>query len=218
VQFSLQVPPSVFLSMAKRNELRLCILYSVLKDFAGPVATIIAAAVATFITWRLGSRQVAIAASQANTADAQRAIAQSQRDIAYDRLKYDLFRMRYDVYQAAKEAIERVIRTGTERPVSDMELLNLRLKMDEARFFFAPQVLQLFENIDDLITQHEVSRASWSRFNDDDAVRFREGGIMADAITRLSDIHRHLAEALTSELGFGLLISPPSPAARGIQR
>jgi hypothetical protein len=114
-------------------------LYGVLKDFAGPVATIVAVGVATFITWRLGSRQVAIAVSQANTADAQRAIAQSQRDIAYDKLKYDLFRMRYDVYQAAKAAIERVIRTGTERPIIDEELLNLRIKMDEARFFFPPR-------------------------------------------------------------------------------
>jgi hypothetical protein len=193
----------------------MCATYTVLKDFAGPVATVIAAGAATFITWRLGSRQVAIASSQANTADAQRTIAQAQRDIAYDRLKYDLFRLRYDVYQAAKEAIERVIRTGTaERPIGDIELLNLRLKMDEARFFFPPQVLQLFENIDVLIIQHEVARASWTRFNDVDDVRYREGDIMADAITKLSDIHRHLAAALTSELGFGLLISPPSRAAK----
>jgi hypothetical protein len=193
-----------------------CAIVDLLGGFAGPVATIIAAGAATWITWRLGKKQVTIAASQAATANAQKEIAQSQRDIAYDRLKYDLFRMRYDVYQAAKQAIERVIRTGTDRDINDMELLNLRIKMDEARFFFPPRVLQLFENIDALITQHEVARASWSRFNDEDAVRYRQADIMGDAITKLSEVHRHLAEALTSELGFGLLTSAPSPTGKEV--
>jgi hypothetical protein len=186
----------------------MCAAYTVLKDFAGPVATIIAAGAATFITWRLGSRQVAIAASQANTAAAQREIAQSQRDIAYDRLKYDLFQMRYAIYQAAKDAIERVISTSTQRELIDQELLALRKKMDEARFFFPLPEVQLFKNIDDLIARHEIARSTWARFNDNDTVRISEAEVMADAAIKLSDIHVHLAEMLTSELGFGQLTSP----------
>jgi hypothetical protein len=31
----------------------MCAVYNVLKDFAGPVATVIAAGAATWITWRL---------------------------------------------------------------------------------------------------------------------------------------------------------------------
>jgi hypothetical protein len=179
-----------------------------LKAFAGPLAIIIASVSATWITWRLGSRQVAIAAAQAQTAEAQRQIAQSQRDIAYDRLKYDLFRMRYEVYQAAKAAIERVINIA-DRPIGDQELLSLRLKMDEARFFFPLREVAIFNRIDDLITQHEVARAEWERFNDDDATRIRTGDTMGDAITKLSEIRRSLLDLLAPELGFAQLTRTP---------
>jgi len=187
-----------------------CII-ELLKAFAGPLAIIIASATATWITWRLGLRQVAIAAAQAQTAEAQRQIAQSQRDIAYDKLKYDLFRMRYEIYQAAKTAMERVIRTGTERPVSDLELQSLRLKMDEARFFFPLREVAIFKTIDDLITQHEVARMVWKRFNDDDEIRITKGDIMADAISKLSEIHRNFLDLLTPELGFAQFTRPAQP-------
>jgi hypothetical protein len=62
------------------------------KTFAGPIATVFAAAAAVFFTWRLGKAQVRI--------------AQSQRDIAFDKLKYDLFDKRYEIYQTAKAIIE----------------------------------------------------------------------------------------------------------------
>ena len=79
-------------------------LMDLAKAFAGPVATIIAASTAAWITYRLGREQVRIAAAQATTAAAQAAtaaaqeeIAKSQRDIAYDKLKWDLFGKRYEI-------------------------------------------------------------------------------------------------------------------------
>jgi hypothetical protein len=72
--------------------------YDVLHDFAGPVATVIAAGAAVFVTWRLGRRQVAIAAQQATTAELQAATARQQADTALDRLRYDLFEKRYKIY------------------------------------------------------------------------------------------------------------------------
>jgi len=116
--------------------------------------------------------------------------------------------MRYEVYQAAKAAIERVINIA-DRPIGDQELLSLRLKMDEARFFFPLREVAIFNRIDDLITQHEVARAEWERFNDDDATRIRTGDTMGDAITKLSEIRRSLLDLLAPELGFAQLTRTP---------
>src|SRR5262245_14401682 len=55
-------------------------IYEFFKDFAAPLATVIAAAVAAWITFRFSSRQTEI--------------SQSQADIALDKLKFDLFERR----------------------------------------------------------------------------------------------------------------------------
>ena len=65
-------------------------MYEILKDFAGPVVTLIAASVAGTITFVL--------------ARIQARIAKSQRDIALDKLKFDLFQKRYEIYEASKQA------------------------------------------------------------------------------------------------------------------
>jgi hypothetical protein len=66
----------------------------VLKDFAGPVATTIAAITEIVVTHRFNKRQIEI--------------SRAQRDIALDKLKFDLFELRYGIYLAAKELIEYV--------------------------------------------------------------------------------------------------------------
>jgi hypothetical protein len=70
-------------------------LYKLFHDFAGPVATIIAATAALVVTWRFNSRQ-------ANIAEQQAATARQQADIASMRLQYDLFERRFRVYNEAK--------------------------------------------------------------------------------------------------------------------
>ena len=80
--------------------------------------------------------------------------------------------------------------------------------MDEARFFFPAREVSLLNHIDDLITQHEVSRATWARHNDDDSVRLREADVMGDAFAKLSAIHREMPKLFASELGFDQLTSP----------
>jgi len=175
--------------------------------FAGPIATIIASAAAIIVTWRFGSIQAEIARGQAATAAAQKEIAQSQRDIAYDKLKHDLFDQRHEIYVAAKFIIERVVRTGTERPVGDLELQERRIKLDEARFFFPSKEVRLFESIDEWVIVHEVARAEWERYNEDDEIRHRKGDEMARAIDGLMAIYIKLPELLKDELGFAQLTS-----------
>jgi hypothetical protein len=179
------------------------------KTGLGPLATILAAVAAVFVTRQLGKHQIRIAESQAKTAEAQRDIAAVQRDIAFDKLKHDLFEKRYEIYVAAKGIMERVIRAGTERPINDFELLNMRIKLDEGRFFFPPKSVALFEIIDRLTTQHEVARLRWERENDNDVVRVEQGDVMADAIQKISNIHREFPGLMQEEMQFSQLTSKP---------
>ena len=80
--------------------------YDVLHDFAAPVATIIAAGAAVFVTWTLGRWQVEIARQQAATATQQAATA-------LDRLRHDLFERRIAVFDAARDLILETYREGT---------------------------------------------------------------------------------------------------------
>jgi hypothetical protein len=114
------------------------------KTFAQPIAVAGAAIAATVITYKIGSRQ-------ANIADAQRRIAEAQRDIAYDKLKHDLFDKRYEIYLAAKRLIEGMLVPPPGDAVkrhTDPEIKRLRLKLDEARFFFPPDTRAYCENIE----------------------------------------------------------------------
>jgi hypothetical protein len=72
---------------------------------AGPVATIIAAGTAVFVTWRIGQGQLSIA-------DQQRQIAEQQAELAAVRLQHDLFDRRFAIYEAARTMLMEVFRRG----------------------------------------------------------------------------------------------------------
>jgi len=178
------------------------------KSFAGPIATVLASASALAVTFWLGKTQVRIAQSQADT-------ARAQRDIALDKLKNDLFQQRYAVYTTAKGIMERVIRTGTERPIDDLVLLDMRIKLDEGRFFFPAEQVRLFERIEQLTKQHEVARQTSMQRNDDDETRVREGDVMADAVAKLSEIHGRFPELMMEAMRFAQLTIGRSARDRG---
>jgi hypothetical protein len=107
--------------------------FEFVKAFAGPLAIIAAAVVAMFFSHR------------------QVKIAETQKDIAYDKLKHDLFEKRYEIYSAAKQLIEAVFAApvgGAVKRVTDPEIRRLRLKLDEARFFFPPDTRAFCESIE----------------------------------------------------------------------
>ena len=107
-----------------------------LLPLAGPVATIIAAAVAVFVTWRLGRGQLRIAKQQATT-------ARQQAETALDQLRYNLFEKRYAIYNTAKEMIKFIATEGSnltmERSSKIAQCFNA---LEEARFFFSPETCQ----------------------------------------------------------------------------
>jgi hypothetical protein len=69
--------------------------YDVFHDFAGPVATVIAATAAAVITWYFGRTQARIATNQAE-------IARKQSELAAVRLQHDLYDRRFAIYNAAR--------------------------------------------------------------------------------------------------------------------
>src|ERR1700730_10943358 len=101
-------------------------LYDVLKDFATPVVTLIAAGAATSITFVINRSLVRI--------------AQSQRDIAFDRLKFDLHKKRYEIYEAAKTLLEHVAFVHDLKQSDPAKVRALYIRLDEARFYFPADI------------------------------------------------------------------------------
>ena len=114
--------------------------YDVLKDFAGPMGTVIAAAAALLVTGHFNRRQTAIAS-------AQKDIAAAQRDIASDKLKAGLFEKRYEIYLAAKALIACAVNYGHEK-LSAEKIVGLKIKLDEARVFFPSDIQALAQKIE----------------------------------------------------------------------
>ena len=108
---------------------------TLVKDFAGPVATLLAAGVATLIAFLFGRIQARVAKTQAA--------------IALDKLKFDLFEKRYAVYMAAKQLIEYVIMQHDIDNVDSAKVRALYIKIDEARFFFDADVRSFLKQITD---------------------------------------------------------------------
>jgi len=128
--------------------------YDVLHDFAAPVATFFAGGVAVFVTWRLGRRQVAvaaqqvhIAAQQARTAELQAGTAREQADTALDKLRYDLFGKRYAIYDAAKRLIVMLMNKVPARTIEAFDVIPIFLTLDEARFFFPSDICLFIETL-----------------------------------------------------------------------
>jgi hypothetical protein len=108
-------------------------MYEILKDFAGPVATIVAAIAAASIAYIFGARQASIARTQA--------------DIALDKLKYDLWKERYEIYSAAKTLVEYIVYVREPDKIDTDKVRLLNVKIDEARFYFPAAVQEFLKEL-----------------------------------------------------------------------
>jgi hypothetical protein len=105
------------------------------RTFAGPVATIIAAATAAGITFVFNSRQLTIAKDQAATADAQRRIAAA-------RLNFDLYEKRYAVFEVAR----RLLRGVVQRDYIDAkEVIDFNIETADAPFLFEQDIVNYLD-------------------------------------------------------------------------
>jgi hypothetical protein len=156
-------------------------MYDVLKDFASPAITGFAAIAALVVTVYFNKWQAAIAS-------AQRDIAAAQRDIALDKLKYDLFEKRYEIYAASKKLLAHAIRWRvTLDKIDPSEIRDLRVKIDEARFFFGPEIRAVLKQIDEDCEKIFFKSGQRENMDPSDGERWRE---ISDELSSLSaDLH-----------------------------
>ena len=104
--------------------------YDVLHDFAGPVATIIAASVAFYVTWRLGRSQLAV--------------AQQQAELAAIRLQHDLFDRRFKAYDTARALAFEVV---TYNNVSTVALSSFIAGASDTVFLFDADITEYLDDM-----------------------------------------------------------------------
>jgi hypothetical protein len=127
--------------------------YDFFKDFAGPIATVIAATAAAGITLYFNRAQTRIAREQAR-------IAKQQADLAEMRLKHDIFDRRFKVYEATRNFLVAIFRAGT---VSNEELGEFVRGKETAVFLFDQETV---DYLDDLYKQASLLHALSSQLSD----------------------------------------------------
>ncbi len=106
-------------------------------QFAGPLATIIAASAASYIAWTFGQGQLRIAKEQ-------KGIAQQQAKLADIRLQHDLFERRFVIFEAARALILEVVRNSD---VSDDGLRNFVRGTDKSVFLLEKEITDYLDDI-----------------------------------------------------------------------
>jgi hypothetical protein len=144
------------------------ITYEIIKDFAGPFATVIAATAATLVTYKLGSNQVGIAREQARFAKANSRSAQQK-------LILDLFDKRWSIVTELREAIADVMTTGKVSYDADRKFFSAA---NRAGFLFGLEVTTYLAKIRASLARHKAAETFGD--TDDDERR----GKAADAMYR----------------------------------
>jgi hypothetical protein len=104
--------------------------YAVIKDVAGPIATVIASGAAAFVAYRLGKSQVDVAKTQAD-------IAQRNWRTANEKVVLELFERRLAIYDGIRDVIGEVTRSGD----APHDLFFRFIKaIDRVPFLFGPEV------------------------------------------------------------------------------
>lgn len=172
--------------------------YDLLKDFAGPVATTIAAITAIVVTQRFNKRQLEV--------------SKAQRDIALDKLKFDLFELRYAIYLTAKELIQYVSNHRDLREIDHNHVRSLYVKLDEARFFFdqttigfLQELVETAERRFELMRQRDLADAD----NEDVWGKLVEGLTGCDIALR--EMYAEAPEVFETSLRFDQLVKSVRP-------
>jgi hypothetical protein len=108
-------------------------LYAFFKDFAAPIATMVAAFVAAGITFFFTR--------------AQTRIARIQADVAIEKLNFDLFEKRYALYVSARQLIEYLALQHEIEKVDHTKIRSIYVTLDEGRFFLPDAVRKYLDEL-----------------------------------------------------------------------
>ena len=169
-------------------------MYSFFKDFAGPLATLLAAITAVVVTVLFNLQQLRI--------------ARSQRDIAHDKLKFDLFNNRYAIYEAAKSLIEYVSFISDIEKTDANRIRTLYVTLDEARFYFPSDICKHLRELHDRCERFFEHLAERDRINLDDREKWSQmAEVLASDQSALRAIYASLPATFESSLAFKQITS-----------
>ena len=160
----------------------------------GPIATLVAAGAAVFVTLRLGKGQLRIAEQQART-------AKQQADTALDQLRYNLFEKRYAIYKDIQELIRLLVNDAHEKDFTAFEVIPHYVVMDEARFFFSDTIFVWMQELQEDCQKFLLAHAS----------RGESPQEYSDTIQRLVDHLTGMPQRFQQELSFRQLTQSPPP-------
>jgi hypothetical protein len=112
-------------------------MITMLKDFAGPLATVIAASAAGWVAYRLGQSQISVAKSQAD-------IAERTWKTSNEKIVLELFERRLAIYEQIRSVIGEVTRSGAAK---DELLFRYLDAIDLVPYFFGDEVRNYLEDI-----------------------------------------------------------------------
>jgi hypothetical protein len=111
--------------------------YTILRDLAGPVATVIAAGAAALVAYRLGQSQISVARTQAEIAD-------RNWQTSNEKIVLELFERRLAIYEEIRVVIGEVTRSGAAP--NDL-FFRYGTATDRAPYFFGQEILDYLETI-----------------------------------------------------------------------
>lgn len=136
--------------------------YQTIKDFAGPVATVIASGAAAFVAYRLGQNQMMVAKDQAN-------IAERNWQTENEKVVLELMERRLAIYEGIREIISEVMRTGT---ANDDIYWRYAKAIDQIPYLFGPEVETFIEKIRNHLIQLQLGT---SLMADNTSSEYQEG-------------------------------------------
>jgi hypothetical protein len=162
---------------------------------AGPIATMIAATAATWITWVFNSRQLMIAEKQVSIAD-------GQKRIAAGRLNFDLYKQRYAVFEAARRFLAEVV---AHDHVDAAKVLKFNIETADGVFLFDDDIVDYLDTLREKVLRLRVVkvRAKAAEEGDDEEKRIRLVDLEADMAIELSKLLTEMAEKFKPYLKLG---------------
>jgi hypothetical protein len=163
--------------------------YAFFKDFAGVMATTLAATVAAAITYYFNRAQARIASTQA--------------DVAIERLKLDLFEKRYAIYSSAKQLVEYLVLQNDFNKVDHMKVRSFYVTLDEGRFFLPDNVRKVLNELQGVSEDFLKVLGDRSNLDADDVETWRSAGEKAAAFhAKLREAYGKLPLAFEEALAF----------------
>jgi hypothetical protein len=111
--------------------------YQFFKDFAGPIATVIASGAAAFVAYRLGQNQVSVARAQAD-------VAERNWKTQNEKVVLELMERRLAIYEDIRKVIAEIMRSGT---ATDDTFWQYVRAIDQAPYLFGPEVEAYLEKM-----------------------------------------------------------------------